>query len=369
MSRKKIYILSQLFFPANTPRANRAFELAKEFARRSEYDVVVYCIVGKYDYRDVERTYSFKVRDLGPICFSNISPEYQGYDYLLTRIIRKFFGRILHFPEIELSYHVYRVLRKETNIDALISIAVPYPIHWGVAVARQFNRKLKIKTWIADCGDPFMGNPIVQHPFYFRSVEKWFSKRADFITIPIEDARNAYYKEFQGKIKVIPQGFEFKTIDSNYAKNIIPTFIYSGIFYENVRDPRNMLEFLSNLEQPFKFVVYTKTPELLYPYVERLGNKLVIHSYIERAELLRELSKADFLINIENNTVLQSPSKLIDYALSGRPILNIKSNKMLDTESLLLFLAGNYSNKLIIGDIERYNIVNVVDDFIKLFNQ
>jgi hypothetical protein len=41
-----------------------------------------------------------------------------------------------------------------------------------------------------------------------------------------------------------------------------------------------------------------------------------------------ELSKSDFLVNIDNAESVQSPSKLIDYKIAGRPILNIKKGKI-----------------------------------------
>ena len=53
-----------------------------------------------------------------------------------------------------------------------------------------------------------------------------------------------------------------------------------------------------------------------------LGEKLLINGYIDRLSLIFEMSKADFLVNVDtihdnNSNVEAVPSKLIDYALQG----------------------------------------------------
>ena len=74
----------------------------------------------------------------------------------------------------------------------------------------------------------------------------------------------------------------------------------------------------------------------------------------------------DFLVNFDNNTNLQLPSKLIDYALTKRPVLNISGN--LDRESIQEFFEGNYTNQMSLNDVEKYNIKNVAAQFLALTN-
>ena len=118
--------------------------------------------------------------------------------------------------------------------------------------------------WIADCGDPFMGNVIdtFKKPFYFAYFEKWFSRKADYIVIPIDSAIDGYYPEFHNKFRVIPQGFDFRinTDEVPLPKHDIPTFSYAGGFLKGVRDPGQLLEFLSKQDRPFRFIVYTNSP-------------------------------------------------------------------------------------------------------------
>lgn len=366
----KVVIIGYSIYPINAPRAHRSTELAKEFGRQ-EHDVTLYALIGKYDYNKIENDYNVKVRNLGKHLFSRFSSDNidRKPDYFFTRAVKRVVGKYLEFPDIDLVRLTYLTLKKENSIDLLITVAVPFTIHWGAALFRSlYKNKLKNTTWIADCGDPFMGNPFHKHPFYFKYIERWFSRKTDYLSVPIEEAKDAYYPEFREKIKVIPQGFNFDSIKIGevFEKNEVPTFVYAGVFYTGVRDPKPLLDHLIKKQLDFKFIVYTKSLSVLDEYKNEINKRLFINDYIPRDQLIAEMSKADFLLNLENNTSLQSPSKLIDYRLAKRPILSINSNKALDIEKIEQFLSGDYSQAMKIDNIEQYNIKNVVAEFISL---
>jgi hypothetical protein len=72
----------------------------------------------------------------------------------------------------------------------------------------------------------------------------------------------------------------------------------------------------------------------------------------------------DFLVNFDNNTSLNSPSKLIDYAITGRPVLNIE--KTFNKEYLSEFLNGDYRNRMELPDPKGYHIKHISDRFLSL---
>ena len=82
---------------------------------------------------------------------------------------------------------------------------------------------------------------------------------------------------------------------------------------------------------------------------------------------MARLAKADFLVNLTNPSAVQSPSKLIDYGLSGRPILDISSD-FTDPEkdNFERFLAGDYACAHKIEDLERYDIRKIASAFLAL---
>ena len=364
----KILIVSRSFYPQNSPRSFRTTELAKEFARQG-HEVTVLLPDLTEEQKEFSNRHNIRVKNLGKTTWRVPDFGKSKAGYLLTRAFVRFLQLGFEYPDIELLFKVNRALKKESGYDLLISIAVPYPIHWGVAKAR--TRKHRIaKTWVADCGDPYMGcdTDTFKKPFYFRYVEKWFMRKADAVAIPVTTAMVGYYSEFHDKIKIIPQGFKIDnkptTSIHNKSRNPIPVFGYAGGFIPTIRDPRPFLEYLCDLKENFRFIIHTNNDSIIKPYKNKLGEKLEIFGFIPRNELLEKFSSFDFLINFDNNTQTAIPSKLIDYALIGLPVLNITNQ--LDSKVIQEFFTGNYGNALTLPDIEAYRIENVCDQFLSL---
>ncbi len=361
MDKKKILIVCYSFFPRISPRSFRATELAKEFSRQGHI-VTVLTYKRNYDYSEFEKEHNLNVKDF----VKDRWIEIQGNN-ILTRAVRFILNFLFLFPNIRMTFFLKKELQNYTDFDLLISIAFPYPVHWGVALAKRDNINI-CKTWAADCGDPFMGNKELKFnfPFYFHYVEKWFCNKPDFITVPIDDAIQAYPTSCKRKIRVIPQGFNFEESKNNITpKNSLPTFAYAGGLSKGFRDPTEFLEYISSVDSPFKFIVYTKSVNVVLPFKNILGNKIEIRDYIPRELLLKELSKMDFLVNFENRNNVQSPSKLIDYALTNRPIMSVNPS-FLDKRVVDEFLNNDYTNQLKIKNIERYDIKNVTKQFLEL---
>ncbi|MCU4173863.1 glycosyltransferase [Carboxylicivirga sp. N1Y90] len=363
--KKNILLVSSAFYPEISPRSFRATELAKEFFRQG-HSVTVITKHRDADYSDLLNEYPFQFKMWKKVSFPSV-PQFESkplsiISAVLTRLLLMFF----EYPGIEEMFRVRKMLKTEKDYDLMISFAVPYPVHWGVAWSRKKSHRIS-KTWVADCGDPYMGDVLdsFRKLFYFSFLEKAFFRKADAVAIPVESAIDSYYKQFHDKIKIIPQGFDF---DINKPKsevnNKVPQFAYAGGFLKGIRDPELLLSFLSKIAKPFVFHVFTNQPELLLPYKERLKDKLNIRAYIPRSELMEVLGKMDFLINFDNNTTRNVPSKLIDYAITGRPVLNIDKNFQFNC--IEKFIEQDYSNKLKLPDINNYHISNISRSFLDI---
>lgn len=365
MEKKKILIVCRSFYPQNTPRSHRATELAKEFARQG-HEVTVLGPNLSGNQIEFAGKHLFSIKDIGSLRWK--APDFgkSRIGYLFSRATVRFLQLGFEFPDIELLFLVTKALRSEKNYDLLISIAVPYPIHWGVAYVWNKNQTIADK-WIADCGDPYMGctTDSFKKWFYFKYIEKWFMRKANAIAIPVESARSSYYQEFHDKIRIIPQGFKISPIISNEKhKNEKTSFAYAGGFIPGIRDPRAFLEYLSNLPDDFIFYVFTNTPDLIADFQKKLGKRLKIRNYVEREALLQFLHTMDFLVNFDNNTEAAVPSKLIDYAIVGKPVLNVK--KEMDNSIINQFLNGDYHSQMSVGNIDQYRIENVAAQFLEL---
>lgn len=359
----KILIISQNTTPLQTPRAFRTAELSEQLAKLG-HEVVLYTIHGGKDYSDYERQSKVKMRDINTrfLTISNVGVVRYSF---VDRVLNKLLHRLIFYPQIELAFKVPQIIKSNPNFDLLITIAYPHSIHLGAYRAKRKFPELFPKVWVADCGDPFCLNPFFNFPKYMRKFEKKWCAACNNITIPTEQGRDGYFKQYRDKIVVIPQGFNFeKTPIDEYVGNDVPTFVFTGSVYPNVRDPRSFMDYLLTCGYKYKFKLYMRTP-LEEKYVRESNGQIEYIIGAERAEIIKECSKADFLINVVNPSVVQSPSKLIDYGIANRPILNI-STLFTEKDSFLEFLHGDYHNQYFVERLDSYRIENVAQQFLDL---
>ena len=272
-----ILIVSTSFYPELSPRSFRTTELVKELCRMG-HNVTLITGDKSPERAGLAEEFNFEIISIGPLTFRFFrSGTMSGLNKVL-KVLNKGMQLFLEYPDIEIMYRVREKLKFiEKPYDLLISIAVPHPTHWGVAWAKSKDNPIA-PVWIADCGDPYMGctTDRFRKPFYFKYFEKWFCKKADFITIPKIDMKDNFYPEFHDKFREIPQGFNFEESRAYllpYKPNPIPTFAFSGSFIPNNRDPRPLLDFLVASNRPFKFHIFTRTRKLIEPYLSEAKEK------------------------------------------------------------------------------------------------
>jgi hypothetical protein len=290
---------------------------------------------------------------------------------ILKRIVNRIAEQFLYYPNITDIFYIRKKLLEEKNsYDALISIAAPHSIHWGVASLPRKIRKKIARTWIADCGDPFMFAENLQYtrPFYFSILENLFCSRCDKITVPTGASKYGYYKKYQKKIEVIPQGFKFdlssiyNKVKTNEKEKIIA---YAGSLNINRRNPKHLIKYLLDSDKKFKFYIFSNNLNLVNEWAKSYPNKIILSEYLPREKLLDFLKSVDFVINFQNKGQSQTPSKLIDYAIVNKPVLNFTYNK-LPIKIINEFFENNYQNAIKIDNLENYKIENVSKKFLQL---
>jgi glycosyltransferase involved in cell wall biosynthesis len=388
--RKSILIASYYFHPENTPRAFRVFELAKGFARQG-HDVTVYIPESPAELSGIAQRYGFAIRRVptgflinrrdkhgqagGTRVMSGAGP---GMPARMLKLLHRAYHTI-YFDDrrTEYAWCLYRALRGDRRTyDGLISVSLPFAVHVGTALALRSRPRLA-RTRIAECGDPYSANPTSLHAFYEPALERRVLGCFDHVTVPTERAI-PFYAPFKPRerIHVVPHGFDFEEVERGaYAPHSVPTFAYAGAFHADVVNPRFLLEFLSRLGRDFRFIIYTglapsarvlkaDVVNALEQYGRILGGKLTVRPLIPRLECIRQLSTMDFLVSIDTLSPSQKPSKLVDYALSGRPIINC-SERTFDPDHFRAFLQGDYSAALAV-DLEPHRIENVCRQFLQL---
>lgn len=359
----KILIISNNSYPQQGPRAFRTAELSEELARQG-HEVIVYSVCGKYDYTEYEKQTGVIMLDIKPKFATSGNDGYHRYN-LFDRLMFHYFHRLFLWPQCEFHFCIERIIKENPNMDLLITIAFPHSIHSGAARAKRRNPAIFPKKWIADCGDPFMLNPFVKFPKYMKRFEDMWCQECDYIAVPTEESKEGYYKQYWDKIRVIPQGFDFsKTPIAEYKKNEVPTFLFMGSIYPGVRDPHSFMDYLLKYDKPYKFIMMMRSP-LEEKYVKESNGQIEYIIGKGRKDVIWECSKADFLINVTNPNTVQTPSKLIDYGISGRPVLDVP-NIFEDSTTFDAFFNGDYSKEHKIDFLEKYKIENVAYGFLNL---
>jgi hypothetical protein len=379
MNSKKILIVSNYFYPELTPRAFRTHELVKAFLAKGY--LVELVIPNKRLIKECPVSHKNLIVHFCPCENSSISSNNDEevvknsktlfkYDFL-----RKF---IVYFlpKEIFLTYNndITKVLLSlKGDFCAVISISHPISIHFSVIIGSFFNRRLRIDRRIAEFSDPlFKGDLFSVFPFY-ALIGYLFSAYFNCFVVPIEKSKDKFrlFKKSH-KIHIIPQGFELNKYKiAEFTKNEIPTFAYAGRFYEKLRDPLYFFDFLKEVKINFIFKLYLKDDDefrnKILQYQNQIVGSISIMDFIPREELIFELSKCDFLINFENNNEAMKPSKLIDYAISKRPILSFTSNSFNPTY-FYEFLGADFQNQHRI-EIMSYDINKVIEEYVKLIER
>jgi len=100
-------------------------------------------------------------------------------------------------------------------------------------------------------------------------------RKVDYVSVPVVTSKQGYFKEFYSKMIVIPQGFCFEdivikpVIDDNVVR-----FGYGGAFIPGRRDPKELLTFLTSLDESilFEFYIFTHQPQWVEPFTHDSRN-------------------------------------------------------------------------------------------------
>jgi hypothetical protein len=357
--------------------------LAKEISAQG-HDVTLIVPENDFNYTEISKRYHFTIHKTLTGFFFNKNAKLKNSKINSTHLVKKgsalyylmrLLFRYLYIGGYSFEYTFYvlkKIIQIQGKFDLIISIGLPISVHLGTGLALFFKRNLS-KCAVADYGDPFSINAEFKVPKIHKFIEKRLLRFFSYITIPIPEAKKSFLNlKSESNVVIIPQGYDFSQFKiSSYVRNEIPCFAYAGVFYEKTRNPKPFFEFLSGLDKPFLFTLYTDTSsfanmELINPFLEKLSEKILIKDLIPQKDCIFELSKYDFLINFENNTKRQSPSKLIDYCLTKRPVYSYNEN-FFNHEVFLDFLNGRYEmDSLKNFELSDYDIKLITKRFLSL---
>lgn len=367
---KNVLIISYHFYPEISPRAFRAFELARELSKTYQVDVLTAVPLTKMSqpFNQISTaTHILEDSTHSPL------PSFALKESRLKNVLRK----VLHFalPGGFSSLFALKIIKNRQRLkpkyDAIISIGLPLGSHIGASVLKCFYKLTE--NLILDYGDPFLRNPKSHWSPFNYILETSLLNSSNHVVVPVKNALPAFAGiAADEKMNVIPQGLNIEDIKiSDYKKNSIPKIAYAGLFYKEIRDPEEFIQQILSHKQNFRLLLLTdissqENLELLEKY-----KKLDIHNRIEliksvpRTQCIEILSTCDFNINFRNASSTQSPSKLIDYTLAKRPILDVDTGTK-DISVFEQFLNEDYSQAVLPIDLKEYDIRTVAKKFSNL---
>jgi len=364
MQKKQVLIISYTYPPANAPAAQRPYALAK-YLNKEKYQVTVITCSNPDSSLGFDTTFTEELEGVQlikiPSYFIGRKTSYRSSIKASTKSnslkqklkARLFFlaskliipdKAVLWLPNVK----KYLNNNKELilNIDVLFTTS---PLLTNHLIGQYIQNKNNNLKWIADFRD-------------FHYVENWSNKRSvlkkyhkklehsiinkathvTFITGAMQKIYEDYYPKQKHKFNFIYNGFDiddFKNLEINPISNNKLTIFYAGSFYKGIRSPFPLLRLVDNAIEN-KII---NIDDILIKVAGNFDAELVedakkYNSFIcieflgrlPRTEVLKELTKADFLWLIVGNKITHYtgvPIKFYEYLAARRPILNFAPNR------------------------------------------
>ncbi len=237
------------------------------------------------------------------------------------------------------AYKKADMLLKRHNIKKLISVSLPFTGHLvGYFVKKKYSKT----TWVVDIIDPsFFSDfsPTNNGLFYSglnRAVERKIFRKAQAVSVltkSIQEKYSGLFPQSSHKITVNPNLLYYNkdTKSSLFQDNKKIRLVFVGTLNRTTRGPEHLLQIFEMLLQTeiaeslelhfFGGIDYCE--EQFIPYQELMSKRIFLHGRVSRKDAIRAMYSADILVNIGNSNPYQEPSKVIEYASIGKPIINI----------------------------------------------
>lgn len=392
----KVLVLTFSFRPLNNPRAFRWTFLAEELVRRGHrVDVVTSLVPGAPDVERVDRLTIYRVgwsfverlragirerRAATKSVQTDVAPVFGSFFGHFRRVLGGIASRLWRtvlWPDAScLWYYPARsralALTDRCKYDVMVSVS---PAFTGVAVGRAVKARHPDLRWVLDLGDPFSfleGAPPNNTRIYGRlnhRYERAAFAEAEEISVTNIQTRNCYeeiFPESRGKVRVIPPLLSIPRAPKGVSQ-VPGKVVYIGTLYRNIREPGYLLELFQcavsrGLPQQTELHLYgdvSSCIDKIHPYQAQLGKRLIIHGQVSREAVAIAMAEAEILVNIGNDTTYQLPSKVVEYAASGKRILNLaKSSRDSSAlffsdfpQALSLIVTGDSPNEI---DVRRF---------------
>lgn len=370
-----ILLITYSYYPHISPRAFRWTAIAEYWTGQgNSVDVVCNRFSKKHPGREtINGVRVFRAIDpLMPLksisCDKKMQeekPEFSRKNSLkkfLSRFMKKTYDltiKKLYWPDyaflwIFSGFLKTKELLAHKKYDIIISVSYPFSSH---IIGFLCRREFWPGKWIVDIGDPFSFTTETQsnNSKIYRKLNFWAEDKiltASYaISVTNDKTKEKYVQYFRNiskKIHTIPPLLSLPVIpEQDTPEEIVSSgisLLFVGTLYRKIRNPEFLLEIfrqlvarehLQNLELHFAGDT-NDCADILNRYLKLLGKKIVNYGIVSREKVFELMKNAQILVNIDNATSFQLPSKVVEYIATGKPILNITSGKTKFTDHLVI---------------------------------
>ena len=244
-----------------------------------------------------------------------------------------------------------RIIEDE-SIFNYITVSIPFTPH---LIGNKLKSLYPEKNWIVDISDPFCFLKSMQnnnHYLYSKlnvKTERKIFNEAQAVSVLTKSQQDKYselFPESAGKIFINPN--ILSNNDCTESSPLSPDnskirLVFIGMLKNGIRTPENLLEIFNLLlktELAGKIELHffgglDYCLEFFGSYQRLIDKSIFLHGVVSRIKAIQAMNSADFLVNIGNSNPYQEPSKVIEYASTGKPIINILSIKDDSSAALL----------------------------------
>lgn len=277
--------------------------------------------------------------------------------FVYKRVIRTVAVPDTRFDWVPWGLRKARQLLSKYNHDVIWSFGFPFTSHlvaWLLA-------SLSGRPWVAEYGDPWSFGPeAARNPRWRQRIDSWLEnliiRKASRIVVCTDETRAGFLQTFPSidpdSIVAIPHGYD----PTAYRRVVAPKpsvfrIVYTGIFYEHVREPLVFFQALRELpSDQFEVIIIGQVAAKYRHFVEDLGlsSQVQFLGSLPHDEVARYQKSATVLLSFGWAGGYQIPAKLYEYFGAQRPIVNIQF-ALEDASSCML---SSYSRGLSVPNAE-----------------
>lgn len=350
----RIVVITGSFYPSITPPANCFKKYIDKL--REKHNITILCQQSNFKKAKVTHD-GLNLYEVTNYINTLRCIAYQSskwYSNILNKFVRAigFFQGLYMFPSrnswlINKYADALNIINNESKIDLIISVSHPFCTHLA---ALEYKNTHPEVGWISFTTDPFpTGNylPRMISGRYFSNKAvgteiRVFSK-ADYNIFTEELIGHALDTLKLDNKKCVAFPYVLTDFSSNIQKrnnrNNERVLIYAGALNKEIRNPEFALSVLRRICNVKVEFYQTGDCDDLFdkyscPHVER-KQTVSRNEYIDLI-----LNKSDILINIGNNSLTMSPSKMLELISTGKPIINFYVYKNSQFEMLEKYPKG-----------------------------